>query len=149
MWQVGRGREPWERSEAGGVNDNERHLRHSRSRVPRRSSGRIKEERGQWTREDQAWTFSLCFVCGSCPWGAAALLLCLFMLLKYFECSPVPASFFPIYELCYIGAETREEGGTCCQKKPSLLRGSRCWGGRAARRIGDRQWLPEAVVLER
>ncbi len=26
---VGRGREPWERSEAGGVNDNERHLRHS------------------------------------------------------------------------------------------------------------------------
>ncbi len=29
MWWVGRGREPWERSEAGGVNDNERHLRHS------------------------------------------------------------------------------------------------------------------------
>ncbi len=30
------------------------------------------------------------------------------MLLKLFKCSPVPASFFPIYELCYIGAETRE-----------------------------------------
>ncbi len=29
MWRVGRGREPWERSEAGGVNGNERHLRHS------------------------------------------------------------------------------------------------------------------------
>ncbi len=29
LWRVGRGREPWERSEAGGVNDNERHLRHS------------------------------------------------------------------------------------------------------------------------
>ncbi len=29
VWRVGRGREPWERSEAGGVNDNERHLRHS------------------------------------------------------------------------------------------------------------------------
>ncbi len=29
MCRVGRGREPWERSEAGGVNDNERHLRHS------------------------------------------------------------------------------------------------------------------------
>ncbi len=27
--RVGRGREPWERSEAGGVNGNERHLRHS------------------------------------------------------------------------------------------------------------------------
>ncbi len=26
---MGRGREPWERSEAGGVNDNERHLHHS------------------------------------------------------------------------------------------------------------------------
>ncbi len=29
LWRVGRGREPWERSKAGGVNDNERHLRHS------------------------------------------------------------------------------------------------------------------------
>ncbi len=29
MWRVGRGREPWERSEADGVNDNVRHLRHS------------------------------------------------------------------------------------------------------------------------
>ncbi len=26
---MGQGRELWERSEAGGVNDNERHLRHS------------------------------------------------------------------------------------------------------------------------
>ncbi len=35
LWRVGRGREPWERSEAGGVNDNERHLRHSPvSRLP-------------------------------------------------------------------------------------------------------------------
>ncbi len=95
-----------------------------RSRVPRRSSGRIKG--GVTTVEDErgpGLDFNLCFVCGSRPWGAAALLLCLFMLLKLFKCSPVPASFFPIYELCYIGAETREEGGTCCQKKPSLLRG--------------------------
>ncbi len=29
LWRVGRGRELWERSEAGGVNGNERHLRHS------------------------------------------------------------------------------------------------------------------------
>ncbi len=29
MWRVGRGRELWERSEAGGVNDDERHLHHS------------------------------------------------------------------------------------------------------------------------
>ncbi len=95
-----------------------------RSRVPRRSSGRIKG--GVTTVQDErgpGLDFSLCFVCGSRPWGAAALLLCLFMLLKSVECSPVPASFFPFYELCYIGAETREEGGTCCQKKPSLLGG--------------------------
>ncbi len=29
LWRVGRGREPWERSEAGGVIGNERHLHHS------------------------------------------------------------------------------------------------------------------------
>ncbi len=96
-----------------------------RSRVSRRSSGRIKG--GVTTVEDErgpGLDFNLCFVCGSRPWGAAALLLCLFIcIIKLVECSPVPASFFPIYELCYIGAETREEGGTCCQKKPSLLRG--------------------------
>ncbi len=40
--------------------------------------------------------FSLCFVCGSRPWGAAAFHLCLFiLLLKCVKCSPVPASFFP------------------------------------------------------
>ncbi len=74
-----------------------------RSRVPRRSSGRIKG--GATTVEDErgpGLDFNLCFVCGSRPWGAAALLLCLFIcLLNYFKCSPVPASFFPIYELCY------------------------------------------------
>ncbi len=29
LWRVGRGREPWERSEAGGVIGNERDLHHS------------------------------------------------------------------------------------------------------------------------
>ncbi len=29
VWRVGRGREPWERSQAGGVIGNERHLHHS------------------------------------------------------------------------------------------------------------------------
>ncbi len=50
-----------------------------RSRVPRRSSGRIKG--GATTVEVErrpGLDFSLCFVCGSRPWGAAALLLCLF-----------------------------------------------------------------------
>ncbi len=67
-----------------------------RSRVPRRSFGRVKW--GVTTVEDErgpGLDFSLCFVCGSRPWGAAAFLLCLFIwLLNVFKCSPVPASFF-------------------------------------------------------
>ncbi len=52
--------------------------------------------------------FTLCFVCGSRPRGAAAFLLCLFiLLLNVFECSPVPASFFPylstaLQALCFL-----------------------------------------------
>ncbi len=38
MWRVGRGREPWERSEAGGVNDDERHLHHSPVSSPHRGA---------------------------------------------------------------------------------------------------------------
>ncbi len=59
-----------------------------RSRVPRRSSGRIKG--GATTVEDErgpGLDFNLCFVCGSRPWGAAALLLCLLIcLLNFFKC---------------------------------------------------------------
>ncbi len=68
-----------------------------RSRVPRRSFGRVKW--GVTTVEDErgpGLDFNLCFVCGSRPWGAAAFHLCLFiLLLKCVKCSPVPASFFP------------------------------------------------------
>ncbi len=39
------------------------------------------------------------------------LLLNNFGIIQFFKCSPVPTSFFPFYKLCYIGAETREEGG--------------------------------------
>ncbi len=50
---MGRGREPWERSEAGGVNDDERHLHHSSVSSPteelrkdkRRSDDIAKRER--------------------------------------------------------------------------------------------------------
>ncbi len=95
------GARAWERSEAGGVDDNDRHLRHSRSRVPRRSSGRIKEERRQWkTREDQAWIL-VCVLCAAVVREGCRFTLCLLISLLNFECSPVPASFFPIYELCY------------------------------------------------
>ncbi len=39
-----------------------------------------------------------------------------YFVIKIFNFLPVPASFFPIYEQCYIGAETWEEGGTRCQR---------------------------------
>ncbi|ROL53983.1 hypothetical protein DPX16_15581 [Anabarilius grahami] len=58
---------------------------------------------------------------------------------------PPPSS--RIYELCYIGAETREEGGTCCRRALAAE------GDRGAAEFGqcgseDRERLPEAVVLE-
>ncbi len=121
-----------------------------RSRVPRRSFGRVKW--GVTTVEDErgpGLDFSLCFVCGSRPWGAAAFLLCLFiLLLNVFEWSPVPASFFP-----YISTSLhwcRNPGGRrdTLSESPRCWGGSQCWGDRAAGSSGDRQWLPEAVVLE-
>ncbi len=69
-----------------------------RSRVPRRSFGRNKRRSDDIGSRERGpgLGFSLCFVCGSRPWGAAAFLLCLFIwLLNVFKCSPVPASFFP------------------------------------------------------
>ncbi len=58
--------------------------------------------------------FSLCFVGGSRPWGAAAFLLCLFIWLLNVRRFPPPSS--RIYHVRYIGAEAREEGGTRCQR---------------------------------
>ncbi len=53
-----------------------------------------------------------------------------------------------IYQLRYIGA--RNPGGRrdTLSESPRCWGGSRCWGDRAAGSSGDRQWLPEAVVLE-
>ncbi len=56
-----------------------------------------------------------------------------YLIIKVFKCSPVPASFFPIYELCYIGAETREEGGTRCQRALAAE------GDRGAEEIGQQE----------
>ncbi len=53
-----------------------------------------------------------------------------------------------IYQLRYIGA--RNPGGRrdTLSETPRCWGGSRCWGDRAAGSSGDRQGLPEAVVLE-
>ncbi len=61
--------------------------------------------------------FTLCFVCGSRPRGAAAFLLCLvILLLKCLNVRRFPPPSSRTYLLRYIGAETREEGGTRCQR---------------------------------
>ncbi len=59
---------------------------------------------------------------------------------------PPPSSH--IYQPRYIGA--RNPGGRrdTLSESPRCWGGSRCWGDRAAGSSGDRQWLPEAVVLE-
>ncbi len=69
-------------------------------------------------------------------------------LIKCVECSPVPASFFP-YLLTSLHW-CRNPGGRrdTLSESPRCWGGSRCWGDRAAGSSGDRQWLPEAVVLE-
>lgn len=38
----------------------------------------------------------------------------LFIIKLYFYDQPIPTSSMPIFEVCYIGAETREGGGTHC-----------------------------------
>ncbi len=121
-----------------------------RSRVPRRSFGRNKmrsDNSGRRERTRPGFYFVFC-VRGSRPWGAAAFHLSLFIWLNVFECSPVPASFFP-----YISTALhwcRSPGGRrdTRSESPRCWVGSRCWVDRAAGRSGDRQWLPEAVVLE-
>ncbi len=121
-----------------------------RSRVPRRSFGRVKW--GVTTVEDKrgpGLDFSLCFVCGSRPWGAAAFHLCLFiLLLKLLNVRRFPPPSSRIYQLRYI--VSRNPGGRrdMLLESPRCWGGSRCWGDRAAGSSGDRQGLPEVVVLE-
>ncbi len=106
-----------------------------RSRVPRRSFGRVKW--GVTTVEDErgpGLDFSLCFVCGSRPWGAAAFHLCLFiLLLKLLHVRRFPPPSSRTYELRYIGAETREEGGSRCQRALAAE------GDRGAKEIGQQE----------
>ncbi len=96
---MGRGREPWEQSEAGGVNDHEWRLHHSP--VSSLTEELWKDKRRSDDSEDErgpGLDLHLCFVCGSRPWGAAAFLLCSFIfIIKIFKCSPSSR----IYELSY------------------------------------------------
>ncbi len=74
------------------------------SRVPRRSSGKIKG--GMTTVEDERgpgldFYFVFC-VRQSSVKGCHFSFVFVHFIIKVSKCSPVPASFFPIYELCYI-----------------------------------------------
>ncbi len=76
-----------ERSEAGGVDDNERHLRHSPVSSPTEELRKDKkEERRQWkTREDQAWIL-ICVLCAAVVREGLPLYFCVFvdLLIKVF-----------------------------------------------------------------
>ncbi len=88
----------------------------------------MKDERGQGLE------FYLCFMCGSHPWGAAAFILCLFiLLLKYLIVRQFPPPSSHIYELGYIGAETRKEGRTFCQTTLTAE------GDRGAEEVGQQE----------
>ncbi len=65
-----------------------------------------------------------------------------------FECSPVPASFFPNLSCALHWCRNPGWRRDTLSESPRCWGGSRCWGDRAAGSSGDRQWLPEAVVLE-
>ncbi len=71
-----------------------------------------------------------------------------FVIIKCVKCSLVPASFFPYQStsLYWCPKPGRKEGHAV--REPSLLRGIAVLRRSAAGRSGDRQWLPEAVVLE-
>ncbi len=60
---MGRGREPWERSEAGGVNDDERHLHHSPVSSPTeelRKDKRRSDNSERWERTRPGLLFVFC-----------------------------------------------------------------------------------------
>ncbi len=60
---MGRGREPWERSEAGGVNDDERHLHHSPVSSPTeelRKDKRRRDNSERWERTRPGLLFVFC-----------------------------------------------------------------------------------------
>ncbi len=104
-----------------------------RSRVPRRSSGRIKG--GVTTVQDErgpGLDFNLCFVCGSRPWGAAALLLCLFIFIKLVlnVCRFPPPSSRPTNCVTLVPKPGRKEGH-------AVRRSPRCWGDRGAEGVGQ------------
>ncbi len=71
-----------------------------------------------------------------------------YFIIKCVKCSPVSASFFPYISTALRWCRNPGWRRDTLSESPRCWVGSRCWGDRAAGSGGDRQWLPEAVVLE-
>ncbi len=90
-----------------------------RSRVPRRSSGRNKRRSDNSGRRERTRPGVLvCALCAAVGREGLPRFICLFiyLLLNMLNVRRFPPPSSRIYQLCYIGAEAREEGGTRCQR---------------------------------
>ncbi len=74
---MGWGREPWERSGAGGINDNERHLRHSPVSSPTEEllEGKRKSDDSE-RRERTRPGLLICVLCAAVVREGLSLLFC-------------------------------------------------------------------------
>ncbi len=95
LWRVGRGQEPWEWNEAGGVNYNKRHLRPSPATEELRKDKRRSDDSERRERTRPGFYFVFCLRQSSVR-GCHFSFVFVYFIIKVFECSPVPASFFPI-----------------------------------------------------
>ncbi len=90
-----------------------------RSRVPRRSFGRNKRRSDDSGRRERTrpGILVLCLCAAVVREGLPLFHLCLFiLLLNVLNVRRFPPPSSRIYHLRYIGAETRDEGGTRCQR---------------------------------
>ncbi len=104
------------------------------SRVPRRSSERIKG--GAMTVKDVRTRPGLLFVFyvrQSFVWCCRFYFVFGYFIIKVLNVRRFPPPSFRIYELCYIGAKTREEGGTRCQRAHAAE------GDRSAEEVGQQE----------
>ncbi len=118
---------------------------------PRRSSGRIKGGATTVEEERGPGLDLVCVLCAAVVREGLPLYfcVCLFVLLNLLNVRRFPPPSSRSTNCVTLVPKPGRKEGHAVRRSPRCWGGSRCWGGRAARRGGDRQWLPEAVVLER
>ncbi len=139
---MGQGREPWERSEAGGVNDNERHLHHSpvsSSTEELRKDKRRSNDSGRRARTRPGFYFVFC-VRQSSVRGCRFSFVFIMLLKSYkFSRFPPPSSQSTNC-VTLVLKPGRKEGLPV--REPSLLRGIA-----VLRRSGSRKkWRPPVAA---